>query len=71
LRHARSEFDGAVIEWLDAQADVLMYRVVGGGLVCVLNAGDKPVVLPPGDVLLASGELVGGTLPPNTSAWLV
>jgi alpha-glucosidase len=71
LRHARSEFDGAVIEWLDAQADVLMYRVVGGELVCVLNAGDKPVVLPPGDVLLASGELVGGTLPPNTSAWLV
>ena len=70
LRHARSEFDGTAIEWLDAPDDVLMYRV-GGGLVCTLNAGDKAVALPPGDVLLASGELVDGKLPPNTAAWLV
>jgi alpha-glucosidase len=29
------------------------------------------MALPEGEVLLASGELVGGKLPPNTAAWLV
>ena len=29
------------------------------------------VTLPAGEVLLASGELVDGKLPPNTAAWLV
>ena len=44
---------------------------VTGGLVCALNAGDTPVALPAGEVLLASGEIVDGALPPNTAAWLV
>ena len=71
MRRARSEFDGTAIEWLDAPDDALVYRVVGGGLVCALNAGDKPVALPAGEVLLASAELVDGKLPPNAAAWLV
>jgi alpha-glucosidase len=70
LRRGRSEFDGIAIEWLDSPDDVLMFRLLGGGLVCALNAGDKPMALT-GEVLLASDELVGGTLPPNTAAWLV
>jgi alpha-glucosidase len=28
------------------------------------------VRLPPGDVVIASGPLVGGLLPPDTAAWL-
>ena len=48
-----------------------MFRLVGGGLVCALNAGEAPVELPAGELLLASGELVDGKLPPNTAAWLV
>jgi alpha-glucosidase len=28
------------------------------------------VPLPPGDVLLVSGPLAGGLLPPDTAAWL-
>ncbi len=39
--------------------------------MCALNAGDKPVALPAGEVLLASAELVDGKLPPNAAAWLV
>ena len=70
LRGARSEFDGTAIEWLDSPDDTLVYRV-DGGLVCALNAGDKPIALPAGEVLLASAELVDGKLPPNAAAWLV
>jgi len=45
----------------------------------VLNAGTEPIVLPPGDLLLASGPLTslttsadsgGLALPPDTAAWL-
>ncbi|MET0996830.1 MAG: glycoside hydrolase family 13 protein [Mycobacterium sp.] len=71
LRHGRSEFDGTAIEWLDSSDDSLVFRLVGGGLVCALNAGDEPVELPAGELLLASGELVDGKLPPNAAAWLV
>jgi alpha-glucosidase len=71
LRAARSEFDGIAIEWLDSPDDTLVYRVVGGGLVCALNAGEKPVAMPAGEVLLASAELIDGKLPPNAAAWLV
>ena len=70
LRGARTEFDGTAIEWLDAPDDVLVYRVVDGGLVCALNAGAEPMSLPAGEVLLASADLVDGKLPPNAAAWL-
>jgi alpha-glucosidase len=42
-----------------------------GGLVCALNAGRRPMPLPDGEVLLASGALVDGRLAPDTAAWLV
>ena len=71
LRSARTEFDGRAVEWLDSCADTLVYRVVGGGLVCALNAGTEPLELPAGEMLLASAELVDGKLPPNAAAWLV
>jgi len=51
--------------------DALVYRVVDGGLVCALNAGNSPLALPAGEVLLASADLVDGKLPPNAAAWLV
>jgi alpha-glucosidase len=70
LRRSRSEFDGAAVQWLDSPADGLVFRLAGG-LVCALNAGRRPMALPAGELLLASGELSDGTLPPNTAAWLV
>jgi alpha-glucosidase len=70
LRGSRTEFDGQSIEWLDSPADALVFRV-SGGLVCVLNAGRRAMPLPAGALLLASGDLVSGKLPPNSAAWLV
>jgi alpha-glucosidase len=35
------------------------------------NCGSRPVRLPEGDVVLSSGPLTGGMLPPDTAVWLV
>ncbi|OSC41625.1 glycoside hydrolase family 13 protein [Mycobacterium decipiens] len=70
LRRERAEFDGGDIEWLTAPRSALLFRRPGG-LVCALNAGDRPLALPAGELLLASSPLVDGRLPPNAAAWLV
>jgi alpha-glucosidase len=71
LRRERAEFDDADIEWLTAPRDALMFRRGGGGLVCALNAGKRPIALPAGELILASAPLVGDKLPPDAAAWLV
>ncbi len=71
LHRERPEFAGVTIEWLDAPAGALAFRVVDGGLICVLNAGAATLPMPEGELLLSSGPLVDGQLPPDTAAWLV
>jgi alpha-glucosidase len=56
------------VELLDAADDVLAFR--RGALTVVLNAGVDAVELPADDVVLASGELTGRLLPPDTAVWL-
>jgi len=56
-----------VVEWLDLGEDVLAFS--RGDLRVVLNTGRSAVPLPPGEVLLASGD-VTSDLPPGTAAWL-
>lgn len=70
LRRLRPEFSGDRIEWYGSPPGCLAFRRPGG-LVCVLNASDAPIQLPPGEVLLASAPSEGGQLPPNATAWLV
>jgi alpha-glucosidase len=42
-----------------------------GRFACVVNISAAPVPLPPdAEVLLASGELDDGKLPPDIAAWL-
>lgn len=48
--------------------DVLVVR--RAGVTVVLNAGTYPAALPQGEVLVASGPLPGGVLPPDTAAWV-
>ena len=71
LRRERNEFNGDELEWLSAPRGALSFRRRGGGLVCALNAGDRPMALPPGELILSSAPLVGGQLPPDAAAWLV
>jgi alpha-glucosidase len=70
LRAQQPQFVGDTVQWLSAPAGAVVFRLVGGGLICALNAGTKPMRLPDGELMLASGPIVGATLPPNTAAWL-
>jgi alpha-glucosidase len=59
---------GDSIDLLTADGDVLALR--RGGLTVVLNAGRTAVALPAGEVVIASGEVADGLLPPDTAAWI-
>ena len=71
LRRERTEFDGGEFELLAATPELLIFERNGGALVCALNFDRRPMVLPPGEVILASAPLVDGKLPPDAAAWLV
>ncbi|MDI5961661.1 glycoside hydrolase family 13 protein [Streptomyces sp. SL13] len=69
---------GESVTWLDAPAGVLAFRrdADGGSVVCAVNVGGTPAVLPSyGRLLLASGPLAVDpdeaevTLPADTGAW--
>ena len=72
LRIRRAEFGpgpGAAMTWLPAPAGVLAFDRGGGA--CVANLSASPVKLPRHTaILLASGPLRVGLLPPDTAAWL-
>jgi alpha-glucosidase len=59
---------GDEVELVEGRTTVLHLR--RDGLTVVCNCGSRPVRLPPGDVVIASGPLSGGLLPPDTAAWL-
>jgi alpha-glucosidase len=58
---------GDDVELLDLGADVLAFR--RGPLTVVLNCGSRPVPMPAGDVVVASGP-VTDRLPGDTAVWL-
>ncbi len=56
------------VEILDRARSVLAFR--RGPVTVVLNAGKRPVALPKGKVLVNSGRLADGKLPPDTAVWI-
>ncbi len=52
---------------IEVDGDLLLVR--RGPISVAMNCGDKPVPMPAGEVLVASGP-VGAKLPPDTTAWL-
>jgi alpha-glucosidase len=59
---------GGTVAWNEA-TDAVDFR--NGPVRVITNFGKVPAPLPPGEVLLASGDLAAdGTLPPDTTAWL-
>ena len=59
---------GDEVELVDGRATVLEVR--RGPLTVVCNCGTRPARLPAGDVVIASGPLDDGRLPPDTAAWV-
>lgn len=70
LRRAHLTGDEEV-DFLDLGRAVVAFRR-GSGVVCVINMGTRPVVLPPGRLLLASGDgPTDGLLSPDDAVWLL
>ncbi|NQX11040.1 glycoside hydrolase family 13 protein [Microbacteriaceae bacterium VKM Ac-2855] len=67
LRHELQT--GESLEWLPSAAEVLHFRRPNGWQ-SITNFGALPVPLPAGELLVSSGRVEGGLLPPNTTAWL-
>jgi alpha-glucosidase len=67
LRRKLAELQGHDFEWLAAPDGCLAYR--RGGLAVWLNAGARPVPMPAGELVHASGP-VGAELAPDTAVWL-
>jgi alpha-glucosidase len=65
---ARRGLAGDTVDMVDLGTDVLAFR--RGDVLVALNAGAEPVDLPEGEVLLASGEAVDGSLPADCAVWL-
>jgi alpha-glucosidase len=70
LRAVRDQVADDTLTWLEAPGGVLAFTRPGGWH-CVVNISGGAVPLPPHDqILLTSGPLDGGLLPPDTAAWL-
>lgn len=71
LRGTHPAFEGEALEWYGAPPACFAFRRKGGGLICALNTSTALVPLPVGEILLSSGPIVDGQLPPDTAVWLV
>ncbi len=61
----------ATVRWIPSEDEVLAFAR-GARFACIVNFGPAPVELPVGaDVLIASDVLDEGSLPQDTSAWLL
>jgi alpha-glucosidase len=60
---------GDDVELVRGRSTVLELR--RGPLTVVCNCGSRPVRLPAGGVVISSGPLTAGLLPPDTAVWLL
>jgi alpha-glucosidase len=60
---------GGTLEWLDGYGeDAVAFR--NGAVMVVANLGARPIAVPEGTVIAASGDLVDGALPTDTAVWV-
>jgi alpha-glucosidase len=59
---------GDAFAWRDSPRGTLLFE--RGDVVCAVNVDAPELELPPGEVVVASEEPVGRTLPPGTAAWV-
>jgi alpha-glucosidase len=65
VRRTAATHAGDDVEIVSTDRDVLVFR--RGALTCHLNCGSSPVDVPPGEVLLCSGDTPGAA---DTATWL-
>ena len=70
IRKREAALGDGTLTWLPSEPTALVFRR-GDDVVNVTNLGSEPMALPDHDgILLSSTPLVGGMLPPDSTAWL-
>ncbi|MFE6253682.1 glycoside hydrolase family 13 protein [Agromyces sp. NPDC057865] len=70
IRKREAALGDGTLTWLPSEPTALVFRR-GDDVVNVTNLGSDPMALPDHDrILLSSTPLVGGMLPPDSTAWL-
>jgi alpha-glucosidase len=59
------------LDWVPGGDGQVLHFARPGGWQSVTNFGPVAVPLPHGTVLVASGPLADGQLPPDTTAWIL
>jgi alpha-glucosidase len=59
------------LDWAEGSDESVLHFSRPGGWRSVTNFGSESVPLPDGAVVIASSDLDGGRLPPDTTAWIV
>jgi hypothetical protein len=59
------------VYWEDSRDDALLHFSRPYGWHCVANFGPSPVPVPEGIIVISSGALHDGYLPPATTVWLL
>ncbi|WP_155845127.1 hypothetical protein [Arthrobacter sp. 135MFCol5.1] len=59
------------VHWEDSRDDALLHFSRPYGWHCVANFGRLPVPVPEGIVVISSGAVQDGCLPPATTVWLL
>ncbi|MFF5496042.1 glycoside hydrolase family 13 protein [Streptomyces aquilus] len=70
LKLRRKLLQGETLTWAAQVTPGVLEFARHDGWRCVTNLSDRPVALPQGDVLVASGPLESGLLGPDTTVWL-
>lgn len=71
LRLRRRLRSAETLTWVDGHRPEVLHFVRPGGWHSITNFGPEPVALPEGDVVITSGPLIKGTLPVDTTAWVI
>ncbi|BCY08433.1 glycoside hydrolase family 13 protein [Actinoplanes sp. L3-i22] len=70
IRLRRERLGAGTLAWLPGDPEVLAFTRPGG-FTFLANLSAEPVTLPAGELLLASGPVEGGLVPPDTAVWLL
>lgn len=66
---AKYRLGAGTLKWLDNTPDGVV-ALANNGIAVVANVDSAAVDLPEGELLMVTGDLVSGALPPDTTAWV-
>jgi alpha-glucosidase len=57
------------LRWIPTKSVEVLHFVRPNGWNCIMNFNSKPYKMPKGEILISSGPLKAGKIPPNTTIW--